>query len=175
MSSPAPGRAGSPGGAPVGCPRNGFRFALAELKGLDNIASRLLFARRRFAQGCLLLLGGGEEGRRRRARRVAGQLGAWSLGAGGWRRWLRDRFPHPYLRDAFLSLGFGVDTCKTAAPWSAWARLCEGVHRALTSRAQAMGVRVWTLCHLSHAYGDGASLYFFGPCADSVRWRTGRS
>ncbi|MCX7894997.1 MAG: FAD-binding oxidoreductase [Thermoanaerobaculum sp.] len=141
-------------------PETTLALALAELKGLGKVASQLLFARRRFAQGCLLLLGGGEEERLRRAWRVAGQLGAWSLGAWGWRRWLRDRFRHPYLRDAFLSLGFGVDTCETAAPWSALARLYEGVHRALTSRAQAMGVRVWTLCHLSHAYGDGASLYF---------------
>jgi alkyldihydroxyacetonephosphate synthase len=76
---------------------------------------------------------------------------ALPLGASPGRHWARDRFRHPYLRDALIGMGFMVDTFETAAPWSRLQNLYETLKRT------PQGV---VACHISHAYSDGASLYF---------------
>jgi alkyldihydroxyacetonephosphate synthase len=91
------------------------------------------------------------------ARHLVERAGAFHLGASPGRDWLRDRFHHPYLRDAFLDRGLMVDTFETATRWSDLARL----HRALGQAArEALGERSYVMCHVSHAYETGASLYF---------------
>jgi alkyldihydroxyacetonephosphate synthase len=142
-----------------------FASALVELTPLVARAARLLFASRRFARGCALLLGWtGTEREIGRARADAGHIwrrhGGLAVGAAGWRRWLRERFRHPYLRDALLSAGWGVDTFETAAPWRRLPALHGEVRAALDRAAAACGLGLVQLCHLSHAYPDGASLYF---------------
>jgi len=76
------------------------------------------------------------------------------------RRWLADRFRHPYLRDALLDRGIAVETVETAAPWSRLQALTREVRAAIEGALGAEGERGAVLCHLSHAYRDGASLYF---------------
>ncbi|MEM9556213.1 MAG: FAD-binding oxidoreductase [Acidobacteriota bacterium] len=91
------------------------------------------------------------------------------LGAGPGRTWVRDRFHHPYLRDALLDVGLCTETIETAAPWS---RLSTVYHEVGNALRGALGARdVPVLCHLSHPYADGASLYFtfFFPCAATPR------
>jgi alkyldihydroxyacetonephosphate synthase len=97
------------------------------------------------------------------------------LGTGPGRRWLADRFRHPYLRDALLDRGIATDTLETAAPWSRLEALSRTVREAI--REASPDGRVAVLCHVSHPYPDGASLYFtfFFPCpADPIetiaRW-----
>ncbi|HYG65677.1 MAG TPA: FAD-binding oxidoreductase, partial [Thermoanaerobaculia bacterium] len=85
---------------------------------------------------------------------------AVSLGDGPGRRWLADRFRHPYLRDGLLDLGFATDTLETAAPWSALPRLYQVVRGALAGALGEGEDEVPVLCHVSHVYRDGASLYF---------------
>jgi alkyldihydroxyacetonephosphate synthase len=145
-----------------------FGTTLASLPPLAARVSRALFSLRRFRQGCLLLLGwagGAQEATlaRQAAARVWRAAGGLALGQSGWRRWLAERFRHPYLRDELLSAGWGTDTLETAAPWATLGTLYSAVREAMT----AAGVRVVILCHLSHAYRDGASLYFtfFWPLA----------
>jgi alkyldihydroxyacetonephosphate synthase len=142
-----------------------FATTLVELAPLAARASRLLFASRRFAGACALLLGWtGSDAETAAARRAARR--AWrrhrglAVGGSGYRRWLRERFRHPYLRDALLSAGWGVDTLETAAPWSDLPALHGAVREALQGAAAACGFGLAALCHLSHAYPDGASLYF---------------
>lgn len=106
--------------------------------------------------GCLLFLGAaGSAADLRRARDAAGPFlaahGALALGASPGRQWLADRFRHPYLRDGLLDRGIGTDTFETSAPWSRLAAVYAAV-RAATPLP--------ILCHLSHPYRDGASLYF---------------
>lgn len=137
-----------------------FGLRLAALKGLARLARDFVFSRKRFARGCLLLVGGGEALALGLARRLARQVGGLVLGERGWHQWKRDRFALPYLRDTFLSAGFGVDTFETAAAWSALPRLYAAVRQRLAQAGEAMGQRVFVLCHLSHAYRDGACLYF---------------
>jgi alkyldihydroxyacetonephosphate synthase len=93
---------------------------------------------------------------RQTAARVWRAAGGLALGQSGWRRWRAERFHHPYLRDELLSGGWGVDTLETAAPWATLGTVYSAVREAMN----ASGVRVVILCHLSHAYRDGASLYF---------------
>ncbi len=142
-----------------------FAVAVLHLSAPLRRAFAWLLRRRRFRRGCILLLGwaGGEaEVGEARARAAATwrEAGGVSLGARGWRGWRRDRFQHPYLREALFEEGWGLDTFETAAPWS----LLDGIHRVVTDAVAAAAARLGTrcalLCHLSHAYRDGASLYF---------------
>jgi len=119
--------------------------------------------------GCLLLLGaagtgGGAERTVEAALERAGTIvrrhDGVALGERPGRTWLRDRFRHPYLRDALLDRGIATDTLETAAPWSRLPVLAEAVRRALTEALAAEGERVAVLCHVSHPYPDGSSLYF---------------
>ena len=141
-----------------------FGMTLAALSPLAARASRALFGLRRYRNGCLLLLGWtGEVGvtlAEQSAARLWRDAGGLALGRAGWRRWRADRFRHPYLRDELLAAGWGVDTLETAAPWSALEGVYTGVRDALPRAAEALGARVVVGCHLSHAYRDGASLYF---------------
>jgi alkyldihydroxyacetonephosphate synthase len=82
------------------------------------------------------------------------------LGDRPGRRWLADRYRHPYLRDALLDLGLAVETVETAAPWSRLADLSRAVRAAARRALESRGERVAVLCHVSHPYRDGASLYF---------------
>ena len=142
-----------------------FGVALTELPRLASSARDLIFGLRRFRHGCLLLLewaGSLQEVNlaRQAASGVWRDAGGLALGRTGWRRWLDERFRHPYVRDVLLSAGWGVDTLETAASWSALAGLHAAVRDAMMLGAQRAGFRAGVLCHLSHAYHDGASLYF---------------
>ncbi|HVN75611.1 MAG TPA: FAD-binding oxidoreductase [Thermoanaerobaculaceae bacterium] len=143
----------------------GFGLALADLPYLASRVRDAISAVRRFRHGCLLLLEwAGTTAEVTAAREDAAP--AWSdvgglvLGRAPWRRWLADRFRHPYLRDELLSAGWGIDTLETAAPWSAIAALHASVREAMTAAAETAGFGAVVLCHLSHAYRDGAALYF---------------
>ncbi|MCP3959915.1 MAG: FAD-binding oxidoreductase [bacterium] len=114
---------------------------------------------------CLMLLGAGGTPSRidacfERAWTLLRPHGAVSLGAGPGRHWLADRFRHPYLRDSLLDLGLATETLETAAPWSRLGHLYRAVGRALAGSGSRRELVVPVLCHLSHPYRDGASLYF---------------
>jgi alkyldihydroxyacetonephosphate synthase len=115
--------------------------------------------------GCLMLVGAaGPKRSVRRAltatRSLARRFGGVSLGTSPGRQWLRDRFRHPYLRDTLLDLGIATDTLETAAPWARLPELTNAVRQALESALEPDNERVAVLCHVSHPYGDGSSLYF---------------
>lgn len=116
-------------------------------------------------RGCLLLLGmAGTMRDRERARDAAvdvlGRHGAVGLGTRPGRTWKEDRFRHPYLRDALLDRGLATDTLETAAPWSRLPELAAATIHAIETSLEDQGERVACLCHVSHPYRDGASLYF---------------
>ncbi len=86
--------------------------------------------------------------------------GAASLGEGPGRNWQHDRFRHPYLRDSLLDRGYATDTFETAAPWSRLGAIYRAVRQSLTTAVEGEEREIPVLCHLSHPYADGASLYF---------------
>ncbi|HUQ54902.1 FAD-binding oxidoreductase [Lentzea sp.] len=70
--------------------------------------------------------------------------------------WLHGRFNGPRQRDALLDVGVCAETLETATRWSRVSALREGVRAALVAE---LGDPV-VMCHVSHAYETGASLYF---------------
>jgi alkyldihydroxyacetonephosphate synthase len=93
--------------------------------------------------------------------------------------WARDRFRGPYLRDALLSAGALVETLETVAFWSALPGLYAAVSEALRASLTAQGTAPIVLCHISHVYASGASLYFTVGCAaleDPIaQWRSAKA
>jgi alkyldihydroxyacetonephosphate synthase len=154
------------------------------LSGASGIQRGLLsgyLRLRRRAEGCLVVCGweGGAEAVERR-RALSGRLlrsgGAAGLGAAPGRAWERGRYEGPYLRDELLDLGYMVETLETAHTWSRLAGLYEAVRRAIETALTDQGTPGVVMCHLSHAYPDGASLYFTflarrRPGAELEQWR----
>jgi alkyldihydroxyacetonephosphate synthase len=70
--------------------------------------------------------------------------------------WARGRFSAPYLRDALLDAGVLAETLETAGFWSNLPRLYDAVRLTLAHELPSSVV----MCHVSHVYETGASLYF---------------
>jgi alkyldihydroxyacetonephosphate synthase len=94
--------------------------------------------------------------RRKAAVAVLRSAGAIRIGRALGEAWLRGRFSGPRQRDALLDNGVCVETVETAAHWSNLSRLHDAVRAALT---ESLGSPI-VMCHVSHAYETGASLYF---------------
>ena len=86
--------------------------------------------------------------------------GATSLGEGPAQAWERGRFGAPYLRDSLLSAGALCETLETATTWSNLPALKAAVTEALTNALAQTGTPALVMCHISHVYPTGASLYF---------------
>lgn len=128
---------------------------------VEALGRRYLRLRRR-AEGCLMVTGveGTPDDVARRRGRLADLLraaGAVGLGERRGQAWVRGRFAAPYLRDELLDRGVLVETFETACSWAALQDTYAGVAAAL--RGAAPGP-VAVMCHLSHLYASGASLYF---------------
>ncbi len=87
-------------------------------------------------------------------------LGGHGLGEDVGRAWASGRFHGPYLRDSLLDVGVLVETLETATFWSNLERVYDAVAGALTETLGADGASPLVLCHISHVYETGASLYF---------------
>jgi len=119
--------------------------------------------RRRLEGGSLLLMGfegtRADVGFRRRAA-VRYARGSLNLGSRPAERWYAERFELPYLRDSLLDHGVLVDTVETAASWSSLVAVYEAGRKALQEALWKDGSPGLVLCHVSHVYADGASLYY---------------
>ena len=140
-------------------------FGLSGTSGLRRLLLGTYLGVRRRRRGCLVICGweGGRESvERRRAlsARLLRRGGAAALGEAPGRAWERGRFDGPYLRDTLMGLGYMVETLETAHAWSRLDDLYRAVRAALGSALAAQGTPGIVMCHLSHAYRDGASLYF---------------
>jgi alkyldihydroxyacetonephosphate synthase len=86
--------------------------------------------------------------------------GGTSLGEEPARAWERGRFGAPYLRDSLLSAGALCETLETATNWSNILELKAAVTEALSTTLAESGTPALVMCHISHVYPTGASLYF---------------
>ncbi len=133
--------------------------------------------------GCLAIIGYEGDGEDVRARRTAAEAVIRAHGAepapGAGEAWAADRYRGPYVRDAMLDAGAVVDTLETATFWSKLPGLHRAVSDALRESLTAQGTPPVSLCHVSHVYETGASLYFTIGCAaaeDPVRqWMTAKA
>ncbi|WP_366101533.1 FAD-binding oxidoreductase [uncultured Dietzia sp.] len=112
---------------------------------------------------CLCLFEGTPEhaeSRQAETRAVLLAHGGTSLGAGPAESWEHGRFGAPVLRDSLLDNGALVETLETATDWSGIPALRDAVVVALTTSLEASGTPALVMCHISHVYPTGASLYF---------------
>jgi alkyldihydroxyacetonephosphate synthase len=138
------------------------------LSGPRGLAGRLFggyLAARRRAGGALMIVGyegDGEAVARQRALavRVLRDGGAAYLGQTAGRSWEHGRYEGPYLRDTLLGIGALVETLETSHTWSRLEELRAAVGGAIRTTLERGGTSPLVWCHLSHAYADGASLYF---------------
>jgi len=96
--------------------------------------------------------------------RIAMGAGGIPIGAKPGKGWYGTRFDMPYLRDALLERGVGVDTLETSTTWSNVQHLHQMVRKQIATSIQRH-TRVGNgepivMAHISHSYTDGASLYF---------------
>jgi len=133
--------------------------SLALAGGWKTKALKALLRARGIARPCLLVLGwhGASEAevRRRRGEALRDERVA-PLGRALGEAWRHGRFGGPRQRDALMDVGVCVETLETATHWSRVPELRAAVRRALTD---ALGDCV-VMCHISHVYETGASLYF---------------
>lgn len=140
-------------------------LALSATSGLKRALLDSYLRLRGRTGGCMMICGWegeAEDVERRRAlsSRVLRSGGVVRIGAAPGRAWSHGRFEGPYLRDELLDLGYFVETLETSHTWSRYQELYEAVSDALRGALAAQGTPGLVWCHLSHAYRDGASLYF---------------
>jgi alkyldihydroxyacetonephosphate synthase len=75
-----------------------------------------------------------------------------------------------------LDLGYMAETLETAHTWTGLERLYDDVRTAIDGALTSQGTPGLVMCHLSHAYRDGASLYYTflaqaRPGAELEQWR----
>jgi alkyldihydroxyacetonephosphate synthase len=140
-------------------------LALAGTGGVKGRFGRVYLGARGYGEGCLAIFGfegdGEEVGvRRHRAMAFVGRNGGLSVGRSPGKAWLRSRFSAPYLRDELLTQGVMVETLETATQWSNVEALHRRVGEAIGQALRACGTPGLAMCHVSHLYESGASLYF---------------
>lgn len=140
-------------------------LALAGTGGAKGLLGRAYLKARGRGEGCLAILGfeGEREetgARRARARRIVRDEGGLSVGRSPGRAWLASRFHAPYLRDELLTQGVMVETLETATTWANVAALHTRVGGAIEQALRIGGTPGLVMCHVSHLYETGASLYF---------------
>jgi alkyldihydroxyacetonephosphate synthase len=140
-------------------------LALSGPRGVAAAAFDRYLGLRRRRGGCLIVVGieGEEESvarRRALAVRALRRGGAAYLGQAAGRSWEHGRFHGPYLRDTLMDMGAMVETLETSHTWSRLGELHDAVAAAIRGTLAAQDTPGLAFCHLSHAYADGASLYF---------------
>jgi alkyldihydroxyacetonephosphate synthase len=130
-----------------------------------NLATTEVIGGNQITGGCLAITvfeGTKEhaESRHAETRALLEAHGATSLGEGPAEAWERGRFAAPYLRDSLLAAGALCETLETATEWSTIPALKAAVTEALTTSLAESGTPALVMCHVSHVYPTGASLYF---------------
>jgi alkyldihydroxyacetonephosphate synthase len=160
--------------------------AIGKTRGIKDSLTDFYLKRRGFdARACSLIAGfEGDseivEASRNRFAAIATAFGAMEIGKSQGRRWRDGRFHGPYMRDPMMDRGLGVDTLETATRWSKidtlYSAVRDALDKAMRETAPRPGAHGVVLCHISHSYPDGASLYFtfFFPRAldgEIEQWR----
>jgi alkyldihydroxyacetonephosphate synthase len=159
----------------------GVSFGLSATGGTARRALDAYLRLRGVDGGCIVICGwegerGAVERRRVASNRLLRRGGLVALGGAPGRAWERGRYDAPYLRDKLLDLGYMVETLETAHTWTRLPELYGRLRAAITRSLEAQGTPGLAFCHLSHAYPDGASLYYTfiaprRPGSEIEQWR----
>jgi alkyldihydroxyacetonephosphate synthase len=74
-------------------------------------------------------------------------------------KWLEQRYSSAYLRDTLMDRGMMIDTLETAVTWDNLIPLWKKTREYIKSKENTA-----CLVHISHAYENGANLYFIFMC-----------
>jgi alkyldihydroxyacetonephosphate synthase len=140
-------------------------LALSGPRGAAGKAFGAYLKARRRAGGALMIVGyeGEEEALTRRRALTVRALrggGAVYLGRAAGRSWEHGRYGGPYQRDLLMEMGAMAETLETSHTWTRLGELHRSVAAAIRGALDDQGTPGLVFCHLSHAYPDGASLYF---------------
>ncbi len=91
----------------------------------------------------------------RKVRKIAKKNGAFEVGKSPVHKWLEQRYSSAYLRDTLMDQAVMIDTLETAVTWDKLLILWKAARDYIKSRPQTL-----SLVHISHAYENGANLYF---------------
>jgi alkyldihydroxyacetonephosphate synthase len=159
-------------------------FALSGAGGASRALLGTYLRARRRSGGCIVIAGWEGEGdavarRRSISQTIMRSKGLAPLGARPGRSWERGRYEGPYLRDELMDRGYLVETLETAHTWSRLGELYRAVSAAISDALERQGTPGIVMCHVSHAYRDGASLYFTfiarrRPGEEIEQWRTAK-
>jgi alkyldihydroxyacetonephosphate synthase len=130
-----------------------------------NLATTEAIGESQITGGCLAITvfegtAAHADSRHAETRELITAMGGTSLGEAPARAWEHGRFGAPYLRDSLLAAGALCETLETATDWSNIPALKAAVTEALTTALAESGTPALVLCHISHVYATGASLYF---------------
>ncbi len=135
---------------------------MMRLYGIDETPLTKLFALRGMKDNekCLFLgFSDGEKGFSKNVakniKRIARKYHGMNLTGFVTASWEKGRFNDPYLRDSMQDFGIMTDTLECTVNWSNMGKVHEFVRAFCKSRPN-------TICmtHMSHAYPQGANLYF---------------
>lgn len=87
------------------------------------------------------------------ARAICLDMGGTDLGPGPGERWLKKRYDVSFKMSMAIDSAAVADTMEVAAPWTRVHAIYEAVKAAAAPHA-------FVMCHFSHAYAEGCSLYF---------------
>jgi alkyldihydroxyacetonephosphate synthase len=96
---------------------------------------------------------------RHEATALARKRGGFAVGTKIGHMWRKNRFLTPYLRNALWEYGYALDTVETALPWNKIESTAERIQEAIRNALEVYNERALVFAHLSHVYGDGASIY----------------
>jgi len=148
----------------------------------DKVGSLYLKARG-YRPGALAIFGWdgqstkGVQEARAAAIEVLDRHGCSCVGQSAGDSWLHGRYGGPFLRDVLMNRKFMVETLETATQWSNVGELYRAVKRSVTGLSTSQTGDPIIMCHISHVYKTGASLYFtfIAPQIDGAeidQWRS---
>ncbi|HEU0192396.1 MAG TPA: FAD-binding oxidoreductase [Mycobacterium sp.] len=149
-----------------------------------NLATTEAIGEQQITGGCLAITlfegtAAHAEARHAETRAILAEHGGTSLGDAPARAWEHGRYGAPYLRDSLLAAGALCETLETATDWSNIAALKTAVTDALVGTLAESGTPALVMCHISHVYPTGASLYFTVVAAqrgDPIeQWRSAKA
>jgi len=132
------------------------------LYGVDETPLPKIMAMRGIKVGdCCMFLGftDGEKGFSKnvahKIAKIAHHYHAMSMTGLVTKGWEKGRFNDPYMRDSMQDFGIMTDTLECSVNWSNMEQVYEEVRKFCKSRPNTI-----VTTHLSHAYPQGANLYF---------------
>lgn len=154
-------------------------------EGLKGTALRGYLQLRGYAPASLVILGWDGNparvaARRQGAAKVIGGHNPLRLGTRPGDAWAHSRFNGPYLRDELMDRAILIETLETATTWSNHRGLYRCVRAALAKALVDRQTSALVMCHISHVYATGCSLYFTwiarqDPGQELEQWRDAKS